>query len=324
MTRELFHYYSPKDRAIVEQILEIVDDYSQQGFRLTLRQLYYQLVSRDLIPNQEKSYKRIGGIVSDARLGGWMDWDAIEDRARRPEVPSQFDSVEEIMEVALRQFRLPRFAGQQKYVELWVEKDALAGVLAPIAREYHITLMVNRGYSSTSSMRDCGERIRESCNELEIDQAYVLYLGDMDPSGEDMVRDVRMRLHQFVNDGVLVLDDDTSGEPDSLESEFDARIRKPELDVYVEKLALTMAQVEEYDPPPNPAKLSDSRAKAYIEKYGTSSWEVDALPPKELRKIITRRLDMLIDRAKMNLVVEREDAQKARMRKALAAIRTER
>ncbi len=269
---------------------EIIDDYLGQGLRLTLRQLYYQLVSRDVIPNSEKSYKSLGGLVSDARLAGLMDWSAIEDRVRQPKRASEFNNLEELVQAALRSYRLPRWKGQAAYVELWVEKDALAGVLWPIAHEYHVVLMVNRGYSSQSAMYESAERFKESFEDDGDRELVLLYLGDHDPSGEDMVRDVKERLEMF-----------------------GAFLR-------VEKLALTMDQVRQYRPPPNPAKITDSRAKAYIEKYGDKSWEVDALPPERLSRIIRQALDAEVDQVMMNKIKAQEEQDKDALRKAVAKI----
>lgn len=267
----------------IAQANEIIALYQAQGLRLTLRQLYYQFVTRNWLRNTERSYKNLGNAISDGRLAGLIDWDAIEDRVRTPRVPQQFNNLSDLVSVALRAYRLPRWEGQENYVELWVEKDALAGVLEPIARQFHVTLMVNRGYSSSSAMHESAERFLEH----EDSTCHLIYLGDHDPSGEDMVRDVRDRLTLF---GV---------------------------NLRVSKLALTMDQVEEYDPPPNPTKLSDSRAAAYVDKHGDSSWEVDALPPEVLQRLIVERLSELVDQDLMNTVIAREEKDKATLRKAV-------
>lgn len=257
----------------------IISKYQQMGLRLTLRQLYYQFVAHHGLPNEEKSYKSLGKIVSDARLAGLLDWNAIEDRGRVADVPRQWSSAGSLVDIALNQFRLPRWEGQDYYVELWVEKQALAGVLETVADEHHITLMVNKGYSSQSAMHESAERFRrEGLRGLK--SSILLYLGDHDPSGEDMVRDVRDRLEMF-------------------------RVKNIE----VIKVALTMDQIEEYDPPPNPAKITDSRARAYIEKYGDSSWEVDALDPSVLVSLIEESIEPYLDREKMHEVIEREQEQ---------------
>lgn len=273
--------------ALIEKCDEIVQDYQAQGLRLTLRQLYYQLVSRNIIENKERSYKNLGSLVSDGRLAGLLDWGAIEDRVRVPQVPNEFSGLPELAEAALAAYRLPRWEGQDHYVELWVEKDALAGVLRPLAAEFHVTLMVNRGYSSQSAMYESAKRFDRASN-----QAYLtlFYLGDHDPSGEDMVRDVRERLRMF----------------------------GPDVDVV--KVALTMAQVQKYRPPPNPAKLTDSRARAYIEKFGPHSWEVDALDPATLATLVRKALRSRVDQDKMDAVVAREGEDKKKLRDAVKSL----
>lgn len=305
--KKTFEAYNPTGRTKRDlvYIIDIVDDYAAQGLTLTLRQLYYQLVSKDLISNNEKSYKRIGTIVSRARLGGILDWDAVEDRVRVPKMPPEYGSLDVLVEAAFASYRLPRLMGQETYVELWVEKDALAGVLAPIAYKYHVGLMVNRGYSSTSAMKEAGDRIRLKCEETGTESAHILYLGDFDPSGEDMVRDVGDRLNLFANHGI---EDGQYAVQGVLEWH---------LDITVQKIALTMPQIKKHQPPPNPAKLTDSRAKEFVAKHGKQSWEVDALPPRELKRLIELELDSLIDMDKVQKIKDREEADKKMLRAAL-------
>lgn len=316
--KKMFRHIKLNDLKLrmIEQANEIIEEYQAQGLRLTLRQLYYQFVSRDLIPNTQKDYKWLGGVISDGRLAGHIDWDAIEDRARQPEIPAEWNSVTAVAEAALSAFRLPRWKDQDYYVELWVEKDALAGVLSPLATEHHIPLMVNRGYSSSSAMYECSKRFAQHCEELrdtdemEYDedtgdevpmkkrvvtrQGIILYLGDHDPSGEDMVRDIRERMLMF--------------------------LRWPESALHVEKIALTMSQIRRYNPPPNPAKITDSRAAKYIERHGDQSWEVDALPPNVLAEIVRTSMRKLIDADKMSAVIAREKEQKIKLREAMKGL----
>jgi hypothetical protein len=188
--------------ALAQTIDGIIKEYTQQGLRLSLRQLYYACVSRNIVPNTDESYKRLGGIVSNGRLAGLLSWDAIEDRGRKAQKPQDFDSIESLLEVAFSAFRLPRMKGQPTYVELWVEKQALEGVLEPVAREFHVVLMANKGYSSQSALWEAACRIDTRCRNDDgdlISDAVILYLGDFDPSGEDMVRDVRERLQMFLD-----------------------------------------------------------------------------------------------------------------------------
>jgi hypothetical protein len=273
--------FHSKTLALISKANEIIEDYQAQGYRLTLRQLYYQFVSRNLMPNSERSYKNLGNTISEARLCGLVDWNAIEDRVRVPRRAAQFDNIQNLVDSALYSYRLDRWKEQKNYVELWVEKDALAGVLSPLAVEFHVTLMVNRGYSSQTAMFESGRRFKY---EREQGKAcHLLYLGDHDPSGEDMVRDVTDRLKMFG------------------------------CELEVEKLALTMAQVKQYNPPPNPAKMSDSRAQGYVAEHGNESWEVDALPPQVLAQIIRDALAKRVDMDLMNKIKDQEEIDKAQL-----------
>jgi hypothetical protein len=308
--------FKPASQVLIAQCTQVIDSYKAQGFRMTLRQLYYQLVSKNIIPNSEKSYKSLGKLVSDGRLAGRLDWDIIEDRVRVPKRPNQYKSLSDLVEAAVYSYRLPRMDAQDEYVELWVEKDALAGVLAPIASRYHSVLMVNRGYSSQSAMMEAAQRIDRACrneNGEPYRDATILYLGDLDPSGEDMVRDIDDRLAMFLDGGY---DIDYAKRQKEHGSDDLARLVSPSghplkrgeytVPVHVEKLALTIEQVNEYQPPPNPTKLSDTRAKDFIAKYGHTSWEVDALPPNVLTQIIETRFEELLDMEAMQIIKEQE------------------
>lgn len=280
MARELFRHWKPKQETLelVAHCSQIIEELS--AYRLTLRQLYYQLVSRNIIPNEERSYKNLSRVVTRARLAGLLDWSAIEDRVRQPDLPLEYDNLQDLVYWSLESYRLPRWKGQEYYAELWVEKDALASVLRPLAQMYHVTLMVNRGYSSASAMYDSAKRFL-----LHREQDCMLfYLGDLDPSGEDMVRDIRDRL-----------------------LEFDAPVR-------VEKIALTMDQVQEYQPPPNPAKMTDPRAADFISKYGHESWEVDALPPNVLEDLISDSIKKVLDLELYQEVKDQEEKDKNTLR----------
>ncbi len=257
---------SPANLERLTLINSIIAEYQDQGYTLSLRQLYYQLVTRLVIANDDKEYKKLSHLLKEGRLAGIVDWSAIEDRLRVPRRPACWNSVSSIIESCASQFRHDRMDGQETYIEVWVEKDALSGVLSRVTDKYGI--MVNRGYSSVSAMHDSYLRIDSEVSEGK--KALILYLGDHDPSGLDMIRDIRDRLEEF-----------HKGEWDGLFS--------------VIPVALTMSQIKEHNPPPNPAKLSDSRAKWYVEKYGYKSWEVDALPPEALNGLLESAIVDRID-----------------------------
>lgn len=260
----------------------IIDAYQAQNLRLTLRQLYYQMVSRNIIPNTQRSYKNLGKLVSQGRLAGVIDWDAIEDRLRIPHRVPEWASPADVLDAAISGYSLRRWASQPRHVELWCEKDALAGVITPLAELYHITLMVNRGNSSQSAMKQGAERLLDAWADNK--EITILYIGDLDPSGEDMVRDVEDRLR------LLSRDD-------------------PQFEVV--KLAITPDQIAQYNPPPNPVKMSDSRAAKFVEKHGYSSYEADALPPDILSATISESMALLIDWDAWDSVIEDEDQDKA-------------
>lgn len=271
----------------LQQINGIIEEYRAQSYKLTLRQLYYQLVSRDVIPNKTSEYSKLSVLLREGRMGGVVDWDAIEDRLRSPESPLSWDSPSDIIDSAANTFALPRMGGQKNYIEVWVEKDALSGVLSRVTEEYHIPILVNRGYSSASAMFESYKRfLRANKNGQD---AIILYLGDFDPSGVDMIRDVNDRIMEFF-DGAGV----------------DAHFE-------VKPIALTEKQIKQYKPPPNPAKVQDPRASGYIEKYGDKSWEVDALKPEVLHKLLDDNIKKLIDFDMYRDVVDKEEEQREKI-----------
>ncbi len=269
------HRFSRNKQLLLEKITAIIEEYQQQGIKMTLRQLYYQLVARGIISNKPTEYKKLGSLLTDARYAGIVDWEAIEDRARVPKMPSEWENVAELIAAAKQSYRLPRWEGQDYYIELFTEKDALSSVLAPIAEKWHIHFCVNRGYTSATAMYDLGKRVSAQLNQGR--KVVVLYLGDHDPSGLDMVRDIRVRLAEFTGE-----------------------------DVEIKAIALTQEQIQTYAPPPNPAKTTDTRAKAYIEKYGATSWEVDALPPEVMNELVNEAIGAFVDVEKMNEIIEQE------------------
>lgn len=278
--------FSQASRGIVGQAQEIIDEYAAQGFGLTLRQLYYQFVARGLLANRQREYKRLGSIISDARRAGLIDWEAIVDRTRFLRSPSTWDSPQQIVRSCAQQFALDRWADQPYRIEVWIEKDALIGVLEAACKPWQIPYFSCRGYTSDSQAWRAAQRLAGYVAGGQ--QALVLHFGDHDPSGVDMTRDLRDRVAMFAEAPKI-------------------RIRR---------LALNMDQIERYKPPPNPAKLSDSRARAYIDEYGDDSWELDALDPATISALIDDEVRGLLDEPTWRDTVEREKEH----RRQLAAV----
>lgn len=265
--------------SLINKINCLINDYKEQGYSLTLRQVYYQLVARDIIPNNERSYKNLGNLISDARLAGLIDWYSIEDRTRNLRGNTHWDSASEIIEATVSSYHKDHWEGQDNYVEVWVEKDALIGIVGQISRELDVNHFSCRGYVSQSEMWSAARRLKmHSDNGQHI---VLLHLGDHDPSGKDMSRDIVERFDLF---GVA--------------------------DVEFHRLALNIDQIEEFNPPPNPTKLSDSRALGYIEEFGYQCWELDALEPQVIRNLIEQSVLQYRDIEKYSKVRQEEDEDK--------------
>jgi hypothetical protein len=271
----------------IEQANEIIAAYEAQGFTLTLRQLYYQFVARGMIENSQKSYKTLGSIINDGRLAGLIDWEAIEDRTRGVERNSHFDSPKEGIEALRAQYRISMWDNQPERVEVWVEKEALVGVVQPTCRKLDVPYLACRGYVSQSEQWRAYRRILERFEEGE-QRTTILHFGDHDPSGIDMTRDNLDRLSLFIGSRGHHIDDV----------------------IEVRRLALNMEQVRKYNPPPNPAKSTDSRFAGYLSKFGDESWELDALEPKVIAELIRRNVVELRDPA---LWAEKEEQHAAEL-----------
>lgn len=270
--------------AIIGIANQICQDYADMGFELTLRQLYYQFVSKALIENSDKSYRKLGSVINDARLAGLIDWNHLTDRTRNERSRASWNSPADVIETAATQFARNPWKqtdqGFQPYV--WVEKDALIDVVGRAASPLFVPYFSCRGYVSQSEMWAASQRMIE--DHYEGRRPVVLHLGDHDPSGIDMTRDIRDRLNLFG------------------------------AEVEVIRLALNMDQIDEYGPPPNPAKLTDSRGSNYVHDYGYESWELDALNPPVIVQLITDAVEALItDRDSWEEVVEQDADYREKM-----------
>lgn len=279
--------FHPKSEKLIQDANNIIDEYRAIGLDLTLRQLYYQFVSRDIIPNDFRSYKNLQQLISDARLAGRIDWNSIEDRTRNlQEWPTQY-SPESALEGLAKHYREDKWDDQPTHVEVWVEKDALLGVIEKACSKYQTPFFSCRGYTSQSEVWNSSQRLGSMEDPTAGDYGQtkkpvvILHLGDHDPSGIDMTRDIQDRMDLFEAENVVV-----------------------------ERIALNMDQIKKFRPPPNPAKLTDSRAKDYIKKHGPKSWELDALDPVFVIKLIEDATAAYLDDEKWEKACERE--QKSR------------
>ena len=271
--------YSPQGPtlAILRQADKILHEYAADQYKLTVRQLYYVFISKDLFPpswvdeeynrrqglaegtlNTMKNYARLKDICTKGREGGFLDWDHFTDRSRELEKNPHWQNPERFLDNVCRQFKLDLWLGQPRRVEVWVEKEALSEVIGRACWPLDVPFFACKGYASASSVWEAA-RYRFLLNYGQKGQTItILHLSDHDPSGIDMTRDLRDRLRLY------------STPTDRCGVSNAPRIR-------VRRLALTMAQIEEYDPPSNPAKESDARYRAYQTEHGDECFELDAL-----------------------------------------------
>lgn len=274
------HRFKRKSMEYIAAANKIIREMQAAGYTLTIRQLYYQFVARGLLPNTQNNYKMLAGLMDDARKAGHVDWDAIEDRTRYLRKITNFSGPKAFLDrMARRYYAEDLWRDQDYYAEVWVEKDALLGVVERPCNENRVPYLACRGYPSSSELYLAGKRFERQMDAGK--RCVLFYLGDHDPSGIDMTRNADELVGMFARSG----------------------------GVEIRRLALNMDQVEQYNPPPNPAKETDSRFWEYQGKYGDESWELDALYPAVLDQAIRDGIASIIDQDKfdVNLAAEKEN-----------------
>lgn len=278
--------FKPATLVLIEEADAIVREYQEQGYDLTLRQLYYQLVARDIIPNRQAEYSRLGGIIKNARLTGLIDWASIVDRTRNVKSNPHWETPREILNACIGSFQMDKWRTQKCRPEVWIEKDALRGIIEGICSELDVPHFSCRGYTSISEMWGAGQRFLRWLEEGQ--QPIVIHLGDHDPSGINMSEDILKRLTMFMGADLAVL-----------------------------RIALNWDQIEKFNPPPNPAKQTDSRYEAYVQRFGDKCWELDALEPDVLVRLIRETVLSLRDEDAWEEAVQQENVHVATL-KAMA------
>jgi hypothetical protein len=296
--KQIYEIYRPQEDAkiVIDRINTVIREYQAARYTLTVRQLYYQCIARDLFPdtwidpkegtkNNVKNYKKLGNILGKARMGGMVDWSAIEDRGRNLESVSTWSSPSQIMSAVANQYRRDLWETQPYYLQVWVEKDALSNVLERACNPLRVPWMACKGYMSLSEMRAQGLFLKAQARAGK--QICIIHMGDHDPSGIAMTQDIIDRLSVFA-----------------------------ETPIEVRRIALNMDQVEQYNPPTNPAKDTDPRFAAYAEEFGDESWELDALEPPVLTQLVVDEINLFIDQDIWQESKRKEEREKALLRAA--------
>jgi hypothetical protein len=267
--------FRPDTLAKIEQANQIIYEYEMQGYSLTLRQLYYQHVARGLIENSKRSYDQLGSLVNDGRLAGLISWTSIEDRTRNLMGLHTYTGPEKALEEARDKYRKDLWEDQAFRPEVWVEKEALSDVVGQMCNKLRVDFFACRGYVSQSEQWRAGQRMARYVHKGQ--RPIIFHFGDHDPSGIDMTRDNAERLSMF------------AGTP-----------------VQVVRLGLNMNQIEQYNPPPNPAKVTDVRFEVYQRKFGDLSWELDALEPSVIQNLIEGAVKGIRDEKKWDAALLEE------------------
>lgn len=275
--------FGERSLAIIAKANEIISTYAAMGYDLSVRQLYYQFVAENVLKNTPENYQALQAVVSEGRLAGLIDWEYIKDRGRVTHKDSTYASLKGFIQQLNESYRLDKWKNQANYVEVMVEKQALEGVLLPVCQKWEVAFTANKGYSSSSTMYERGKYL-QSQRDVEGKKIHVIYLGDHDPSGVDMSRDVQDRLSMF-SDGY----------------------------VEVHRVALNIEQVRRLKLPENPAKMDDSRAADYVALYGPHSWELDAIDPRTLAGIVEHKIRSLLDYTQWTKDVQIQDAEQDKL-----------
>ena len=229
----------------MENIRAGIYEIAAAGNPMTVRQIFYQLSTRGLIDKTEAEYKQtVGRLTATMRLEGDLPFYWIADNSRWMRKPRTHSSLKNMLDITASAYRRALWDDQDVYVEIWLEKDALSGVVYPVTSQWDVPLMVTRGYPSLTFLHDAGDIL--GCEDREV---FLYYFGDWDPSGLDIARNVEERLHEF--------------------SDY--------ADINFERIAVTPEQVHQWNLPTRPTKKTDTRSRS----FKGASVELDAIPPSE-------------------------------------------
>ena len=265
---------SRRTKTAIQNLKQSLVDVVKEIQPATVRQIFYQMVSRGLIEKTEASYKNtVVRLLTDLRVEGALPFNWIADNTRWMRKPKTYSSLESAIKRTAEAYRRSVWDEQDVYVEVWLEKDALAGVLWDITAAWDVPLMVTRGYASVSYLYSAAETII-----TQNKPTYLYYFGDYDPSGIDIPRNVESRLREFA----------------------------PDAEIHFERVAVNRQQIEDLNLPTRPTKKTDSRSKG----FEGESVEVDAIPPDILRELAQDCITQHIDDHQYEVMQEAEQSER--------------
>lgn len=270
----------------------------------TVRQVFYQLVSRGVIAKSEAEYKNtVCRLLAEMRRDGQISYYDIADNTRWMRKPDTYTSLPSMLHHAQYAYRRALWDDQDAYVEIWLEKEALAGVLVDVTAEWDVPLMVTRGYPSLSFLHSAAEQIRATEKPT-----FLYYFGDRDPSGVDIPRNVLMTILELLVPEVV---ESFSGDKKAEAGLRLAKLYERETPLHFEVVAVTSEQIEQLNLPTRPTKKSDSRAKS----FEGESVEVDAIPPATLRQLARDCIEQHIDQERLARTLHVEDLERETLAK---------
>lgn len=249
---------------------------------MTIRQLFYRLVSILNLNNCRADYQKLSRVMTQARESGEIDPEWIVDRSKPEIIPNVWEDVRGYLKTVSRGYKRNYWRDQPHYTEVWIEKDSLTGSIDETIEELGITLRTHRGYGSTTKKLEIASLFDSIDKPMTI-----FYIGDFDPSGVDIERDLLQKVKRYM---------------------------KSDRRIILKRLGILREDIEQFNLPPLRVKERDPRAKGFCQAYGTDVVEADALPPTELRSRIKEAVTSLIyyDRWNRNVSVEEAEFESIR------------
>lgn len=244
---------------------------------MTVRQVYYQATVRGIVEKTEAGYNKVQRDLADMRRAGDMPYDWLADSTRWQRKPTTFDSVQDALDDTARFYRKSLWTNAKVYIEVWLEKDALAGVIHPITDKYDVALMVARGYASLSFLHTAAQHI----NNVGV-PTYIYHLGDFDPSGVNAGEKIEATLRELA----------------------------PGAQIHFERLAVNLRQITQWELATRLTKKTDTRSKG----FGDISVELDAISPDNLRALVKRAIEQHLPPAEFAILQIAEDSERELIR----------
>jgi hypothetical protein len=270
-------------RAEVEARREALLDIIDAGKPMTVRQVFYQATVRNIVEKAETGYNKVQVDLTKMRRDGSLRYDWLADNTRRQRKPRSFDSVEQALQDTAALYRKNLWRDADCYVEVWLEKDALAGVVLPVTAMFDVPLMVARGYASLSFLYNAAEYIKS----LDV-PTFIYHLGDFDPSGVNAGEKIEATLHELA----------------------------PDAEIIFKRLAVTRTQITRWRLPTRPTKTSDTRARG----FGETSVELDAVDPNDLRALVQRAIEQHLPPQQYEVLKVAEESERRLIRKLVGQV----